>query len=114
MNEPAGPDLKRYACGCFRQRRHIRRFRRRSALDGGLHHAANTRFRALTPLGVVFGDTGTSPLYTFAVALGATGHAIPAAADVLGIVSLIFWALMATVSLNTWCSWWITVRTNPI
>jgi KUP system potassium uptake protein len=58
---------------------------------GGLHHAGNIWFLALTALGVVFGDIGTSPLCTFSVALGATGHAVPTAADVLGIVSLIFW-----------------------
>jgi KUP system potassium uptake protein len=65
-----------------------------------LHHAGNIWFLALTALGVVFGDIGTSPLYTFSVALGAIGHAPPTAADVLGIVSLIFWALMAMVSLK--------------
>ena len=64
-----------------------------------LHHAGNPWFLALTALGVVFGDIGTSPLYAFSVALGATGHA-PTAGDVLGIVSLIFWALMAMVSLK--------------
>jgi KUP system potassium uptake protein len=65
----------------------------------GLHHSGNIWFLALTALGVVFGDIGTSPLYTFSVALGALGH--PAtAADVHGIVSLIFWALMVMVSLK--------------
>src|SRR5882757_5601445 len=57
-------------------------------------------FLALTALGVVFGDIGTSPLYAFSVALTATGHAPPTATDVFGIVSLIFWALMAMVSLK--------------
>jgi hypothetical protein len=55
-------------------------------------HAGNTGFLALTALGVVLGDIGTSPLYAFSVALGATGQAQPTAADVLGIVSLIFLA----------------------
>jgi KUP system potassium uptake protein len=64
------------------------------------HHAGNIWFLALTALGVVFGDIGTSPLYTFSVALGATGHSPPTAADVLGIVSLVFWALMVMVSLK--------------
>jgi KUP system potassium uptake protein len=49
---------------------------------------------------VVFGDIGTSPLYTFSVALNATGHTPPNATDVVGVVSLIFWALMAMVSLK--------------
>ena len=56
-------------------------------------------FLALTALGVVFGDIGTSPLYAFSVALNATGHP-PSAADVLGIVSLTFWALMAIISIK--------------
>src|SRR5580704_8330932 len=65
-----------------------------------LHHAGNPWFLALTALGVVFGDIGTSPLYAFQVALIGVGHPVPTAADVLGIVSLIFWALMAMVSLK--------------
>ena len=65
-----------------------------------LHHAGNPWFLALTALGVVFGDIGTSPLYAFQVALTGIGHPVPTAADVLGIVSLILWALMAMVSLK--------------
>jgi KUP system potassium uptake protein len=49
----------------------------------------NAWFLTLTAVGIVFGDIGTSPLYTFSVTLGVTGHAVPTAADVLGIVSLI-------------------------
>jgi KUP system potassium uptake protein len=63
------------------------------------HHAGSPWFLALTALGVVFGDIGTSPLYAFQVALSGLGHA-PGATDVLGIVSLILWALMAMVSLK--------------
>ena len=55
---------------------------------------------AIAALGVFFGDIGTSPLYTLSVTLSATGHAQPTPADVHGIVSLIFWALMAMVSLK--------------
>ena len=65
-----------------------------------LHHAGNPWFLALTALGVVYGDIGTSPLYAFQVALTGIGHPVPTAADALGIVSLIFWALMAMVSLK--------------
>jgi KUP system potassium uptake protein len=65
-----------------------------------LHHAGSPWFLALTALGVVYGDIGTSPLYAFQVALAGIGHPVPTAADVLGIVSLIFWALMAMVSLK--------------
>ena len=62
-------------------------------------HKGSPLFLALTAIGIVFGDIGTSPLYTFSVTLSATGHPEPTAGDVLGIVSLIFWALMAMVSL---------------
>ena len=64
---------------------------------GGQTHAQS--FLALTALGVVFGDIGTSPLYTFSTALTATGHA-PSAAEVLGVVSLTFWALMILISVK--------------
>src|SRR5450432_1432484 len=65
-----------------------------------LHHAGSPWYLALTALGVVYGDIGTSPLYAFQVALTGIGHPVPTAADVLGIVSLIFWALMMMVSLK--------------
>jgi KUP system potassium uptake protein len=74
-----------------------------SAHDNGAksrHHIGNPWFLALTALGIVYGDIGTSPLYTFSVALNATGHAAPTPADVLGIVSLTFWALLLMVSLK--------------
>ena len=68
--------------------------------EGGELHKASASFLALTAVGIVFGDIGTSPLYTLSVTLAATGHALPTASDVLGIVSLIFWALIAMVSLK--------------
>ena len=56
---------------------------------------------ALGALGVVYGDIGTSPLYTEQVIFGsynATAHVTPATA--YGVVSLIFWALMVVVSIK--------------
>jgi KUP system potassium uptake protein len=56
---------------------------------------------ALGALGVVYGDIGTSPLYTEQVIFGsyrATAHITPAA--VYGVASLIFWALMLVVSVK--------------
>ena len=64
------------------------------------HHAGGIGFLALTALGVVFGDIGTSPLYAFSIALNATGHAVPTPSDVMGVVSLIFWALVLMVSVK--------------
>jgi KUP system potassium uptake protein len=49
-------------------------------------------------LGVVFGDIGTSPLYTLKTVLDLTGGATPAA--VLGVLSLIVWTLIAIVSIK--------------
>ena len=76
--------------------------RAEAALDqpNYLHHAGSPGFLALTALGVVFGDIGTSPLYAFQVALIGIGHPVPTAAEVLGIVSLILWALTIMVSLK--------------
>ena len=61
----------------------------------------NAGFWALTlgAVGVVYGDIGTSPLYAFREAYGAAvrgGMAVDAA--VVGVLSLIFWALMIVVT----------------
>ncbi len=56
---------------------------------------------ALGALGVVYGDIGTSPLYTEQVIFGsyrATAHIT--AGLVYGVASLIFWALMVVVSIK--------------
>lgn len=59
----------------------------------------NARALALGALGVVFGDIGTSPLYTMKEVFG--GHHLPLVQDnVLGILSLVFWSLMLVVSLK--------------
>jgi len=51
-------------------------------------------------MGVVFGDIGTSPLYTVREIFGGH-HAVPVTVDnVLGILSLVFWAMTVTVSLK--------------
>src|SRR3954463_7491059 len=55
----------------------------------------------LGALGVVYGDIGTSPLYTEQVifgSYGATADVTPA--TVYGVISLIFWALMVVVSVK--------------
>jgi KUP system potassium uptake protein len=46
----------------------------------------------LSALGIVFGDIGTSPLYTFKAILG-TAEKSPDAAVVLGVLSLVLWTL---------------------
>jgi KUP system potassium uptake protein len=67
-------------------------------------HAAHEAWwpaAALACMGVVFGDIGTSPLYTLNTAAKAAspgGQVSPEA--VLGIVSLIFWSLIVVISIK--------------
>jgi len=60
-----------------------------------------SNFSALTlaALGVVYGDIGTSPLYALKEVFGSPHHPVPITPEnVLGILSLVFWALMVVVS----------------
>ncbi len=66
-----------------------------AALPQGRHGAL-----ALSALGVVFGDIGTSPLYTLKVVLGATGAQVADRAMVLGSLSLIFWTLIIVTTVK--------------
>jgi KUP system potassium uptake protein len=54
---------------------------------------------ALGALGVVFGDLGTSPLYTLQTVVQAAGGHFTAA-SAIGILSLIVWTLIITVSIK--------------
>lgn len=66
----------------------------------GHHRQRSGALLALGALGVVFGDIGTSPLYALQAALQAAGATAPDRASVLGIISLIFWALTIVVSIK--------------
>ena len=54
---------------------------------------------ALAALGIVYGDLGTSPLYTLQAVVSATGGHFSSEAA-LGSLSLIFWALIVTISVK--------------
>ncbi len=54
---------------------------------------------ALGALGVVYGDIGTSPLYTVQTVFGEPGI-VADEVNILGALSLIFWALVMVVSLK--------------
>ena len=54
---------------------------------------------ALAALGIVYGDLGTSPLYTMQAVVGASGGHL-AADGALGSLSLIFWALLISISVK--------------
>ena len=63
--------------------------------------AAGTASIAVAAMGVVYGDIGTSPLYTMKEVFTSAHHPVPVTPDnVIGILSLVFWALTITVSLK--------------
>ena len=53
----------------------------------------------LGALGVVYGDIGTSPLYALKEVFNA-GHVPLTPANIIGILSLVFWTLTIVVSLK--------------
>jgi len=64
---------------------------------------SNKRVATLTlaALGVVYGDIGTSPLYSIKEVFGGAHHPVPITPDnVLGILSLFFWSLIVVVTLK--------------
>jgi KUP system potassium uptake protein len=67
---------------------------------------ATIRQNAATPalllgvLGVVYGDIGTSPLYTLSTCLSVFGAAALTPGTVLGILSMIFWSLILVVTVK--------------
>ena len=81
-----------------------------SLADAALPHAdaargkAGSRFWLLTlgSIGVVYGDIGTSPLYALreAVVAAVGSEGAPAREPVLGVASLILWALIVVVTLK--------------
>jgi KUP system potassium uptake protein len=55
---------------------------------------------SLGALGVVYGDIGTSPLYAMRECFAGTHPIPPTPANVLGVLSLIFWALIVVVTIK--------------
>jgi len=55
---------------------------------------------SLMALGVVYGDIGTSPLYALRECFHGSNQLIPSPANVLGILSLVFWALTLVISIK--------------
>ncbi len=62
-------------------------------------HASSVAALTLGALGVVYGDIGTSPLYAFKEVFAA-GHVAVNENNILGVLSMFFWALMVVVSLK--------------
>lgn len=63
------------------------------------HKHQSIQALALGALGVVYGDIGTSPLYSVQTTFGTHGL-VPDPANILGVLSLVFWSLVMVVSLK--------------
>src|ERR1700736_24592 len=61
--------------------------------------AASLSALGLSALGVVFGDIGTSPLYTLKTVLGLTGGD-PDSVVTLGVLSLVIWTLIVVTTIK--------------
>jgi len=72
-----------------------------SVTDSVFQDKSNLWALALGSVGVVYGDIGTSPLYAFRVAVVAAVESGPVTRDiVLGVLSLILWALIVVVAIK--------------
>lgn len=70
-----------------------------------MQHDKNSKQRlatlTLAALGIVYGDIGTSPLYSMKEVFGGAHHPVPITPDnVLGILSLFFWSLIVVVTIK--------------
>jgi KUP system potassium uptake protein len=66
------------------------------------HHDAGSRILllSLSALGIVYGDIGTSPIYALRECFHGSHPFPPTESNILGVLSLIFWALMIVISLK--------------
>ncbi len=62
--------------------------------------ARGLRALVVGAVGIVYGDIGTSPLYTVRQAFNPEGGLVPTEANVLGVLSLIVWAIVIIVTLK--------------
>ncbi|MDZ4094848.1 MAG: KUP/HAK/KT family potassium transporter [Paracoccaceae bacterium] len=68
--------------------------------DGDTHRPKRTAALTLGAVGIVYGDIGTSPLYAFREALRPAAADGLTQAEILGVVSLLLWALILIVTLK--------------
>ena len=64
------------------------------------HPTSSRAALTLAALGVVFGDIGTSPFYALRECFYGEHGIAPTPANVLGVLSLIFWALVLVISVK--------------
>jgi KUP system potassium uptake protein len=68
--------------------------------DAGNGAHGDLRALVIGAIGVVYGDIGTSPLYTLKEAFGHAGGLHLSEPGVLGVLSLVFWSLIVIVTLK--------------
>ncbi len=71
----------------------------KNSADNGLERSRLLKL-SLASLGVVYGDIGTSPLYALRECFAGKHAVLPTEANVLGVLSLIFWALILIISIK--------------
>lgn len=62
-----------------------------------MHSKSQLKKLCIAALGVVFGDIGTSPLYTMKETFAPSHGILPSTENILGILSLVFWSLSLVV-----------------
>ena len=71
-----------------------------ATIDAASRERSNPLALTIAAIGVVFGDIGTSPLYTMKEAFGPVYGLRATDGNVLGILSLVFWSLMLIVTVK--------------
>src|SRR4051812_35041239 len=69
-----------------------------AARPAGQHHASGLTKLAVGAVGIVFGDIGTSPIYAFRETFAGHHELAHGPAEVVGVLSLIFWSMMIVVT----------------
>ncbi len=72
----------------------------KSEASHGPHAGSGLAALSLSALGIVYGDIGTSPIYAMREALHGVHGVAPTHDNVLGLLSLILWALIIVISIK--------------
>ena len=64
------------------------------------HHKRAMVGLTIAALGVVYGDIGTSPLYSTRVSFTPGCGVLPTEANILGIISMILWSLLSLIAIK--------------
>src|ERR1051325_7426619 len=66
----------------------------------GHHPRSSLATLAVSAIGIVFGDIGTSPIYAFRETFSGHHELANGTIEILGVLSLIFWSMMIVVTLK--------------